>query len=87
MKEKSVYILQHRYPWTDQWNDYIFNKDLKNLDFLNELKDKPEHVLEMEYRIVKKENLNLKSLNKKTSFYNVLHINEGISKYVNNFYK
>ena len=86
MNEKSVYVLQHRYPWSNQWDNYIFNSYLKNLYFFDELKDKPAHVLKMEYRIVKKEKVNLKSLNKKTDIYNVIHINDGIVEYVNNFY-
>jgi len=58
---KTVYTLQHKYPWETDWADLKIERTKYNQGFHSILKTEPDHLIEVEYRVVKKEKVKLKT--------------------------
>jgi len=61
---KKEYVLQHKYPWETDWRDLKVCHSEYNEKFNKLLKDEPLHLIEVEYRIIKKVIIKLKSSDK-----------------------
>jgi hypothetical protein len=64
MEIKEKFFLQHKLPWEYEWIDVECSKKKHDDKFLKILRKEPEHIIETEYRIIKKEKLFLKKENK-----------------------
>lgn len=73
MRKSGFFFLQHKLPWESVWKDFEKNKNSKKL--LDLLVDEPLHVIEMEYRIIKKEKIKLKTSSK--SIMNPIYVYSG----------
>jgi hypothetical protein len=61
---KKEYVLQHKYPWETDWRDLKVGHSKYNDKFNNIIKDEPLHLIEVEYRVIKKVIIKLKSSDK-----------------------
>jgi len=75
MRRSESYFLQHKLPWETTWEDVEAAGDPKDEKFIKTLKNEPSHIIEMEYRVVKKENFKLKTTNR--SVINPVHVLSG----------
>jgi hypothetical protein len=57
---KKKYCLQHKYPWEVSWHDIAIEGSMYNDEFHSILKTEPSHLIEVEYRIMEKKNVNLR---------------------------
>jgi hypothetical protein len=66
-KDRNFY-LQHKLPWQSEWEDFEVGDSENCEKFINILSKEPAHLVETEYRIVKKEITELKNKNKSIVF-------------------
>ena len=64
MRKSKPFYLQHKFPWNSDWEDVEETTDLDSKVFYNLLKDEPDHLLEVEYRVIKKVAIKLRNKNK-----------------------
>jgi hypothetical protein len=81
-RKKEMYFLQHKYPWQNEWTDVINSEVLDDLCFLEILKDEPYHLIEIEYRIIQKEIVQLRNKDKKVIRPIPMFSNKGLVEHV-----
>lgn len=75
MKRGDFFFLQHKLPWESDWEDIEKDKTCDSSKFIDHLREEPAHVIEMEYRVVRKEKVKLKTSNK--TVFNPVYVLSG----------
>ena len=63
-KKDSELYLQHKLPWESEWEDVAIGNDVDCDKFKKILESEPPHLIETEYRIIRKKMTELKNKNK-----------------------
>jgi hypothetical protein len=83
--KKSLYSLQHRYPWETDWTPVKDDSTIYGMEFHETLLSEPSHLIEIEYRIIKKETVKLKNSEKKIIRPVPLLVGKELSEHVKKF--
>lgn len=82
---KSEYVLQHKYPWETDWKSLKECKSEYNDKFNKLLISEPMHLIEVEYRIIKKVTTKLKSTGKTVVRPSTVLIGKSLSDRIKRF--